>query len=292
MKNIILFGGSGFIGSNIIKYSKHNFYSFTKNYDLNSTNINYIIIESYSKIDFNNYFIDIDINEIWFLGGNLSPNTDKKQFMDYFIEEICLFKNIINYFSNKIEKIVFLSTGGVMYSKINSKNSYQEDEIRSTNNLYQSYKVFVENLINSNFKDDQVLILRPSNIYGRKLHYKRLGLVEYLIKSSHDSSKIKLFDNGTHFDFLHIRNFVKIFMFFTNNNINGTYNVGSGYKYNINEVLRVFKRFMIIDFEIVYLKESFINPPSIKKMKRLMKKYKFNHPSMNLHEGIKDILNR
>ena len=168
MNDIIIFGGSGFIGSHLIKY-------------LNSFGISPIVCDIIKKplledLDYTFRFvdvrkpIDIDISNfniyaIYNLAAiSKSPGHEPNEYYDTNINGA---KNICDFArKNSINKIVFTSTIAVYgFNEIASI----EDSNLDADSDYGHSKIQAESIHSkwlSEFKNRQLIILRPAVVYG------------------------------------------------------------------------------------------------------------------------------
>ncbi len=207
MKNILLFGGTGFIGKNIIE-------SYLSNPEVNlivisrnskeieniySSFKNIIIISrSFSDFDFisktiTNYNIDVIIHLI----SGIIPSSSNQEFYNEIDNVILPTFKLIDFIADKNIKFVYFSSGGTIYGNI-------QDLIRESTNLdpinnYGYSKLLIENYIQLISKRTKLnyLILRPSNVYGKhQVFDSNQGFISVAISKAYNNIPIDIWGDG------------------------------------------------------------------------------------------------
>ena len=175
-KNILIIGGTGFIGRNIVENllcstdnkliligRDHNkIDSFFKNKP--------VIIVKAELSDINTIektLIKYDIDIVIHLVSNLIPSSSNKDFNRENSEVIVPTFHLLELLSKRNVKIIFFSSGGTIYG--NEPNTISEDNKLKPINYYGHSKQIIENqiLFLNRTKELSYLILRPSNVYGK-----------------------------------------------------------------------------------------------------------------------------
>jgi UDP-glucose 4-epimerase len=254
MKRILLFGGTGFIGLNILDYC-----TFNKNdiqlcilYRENipeeyKSNKNFTFIQVY-KFNFENLeeiFKSYQFDEIFHFISTSNPSKSNENIYTDLQSNLILSINILELMNiYRVKKITYLSSGGAVYS--NYRNyEFQEENTLTPNNSYGIIKLTIEKYIILFHKMYQIdyLILRISNLYGE--YHKSIdnGFINIAIRKALIDEKIQIWGNGEiKKDYLYIKDFLKIFWILNQKNIkNKIINVGSGNMYSINELINYLK---------------------------------------------------
>ena len=160
---------------------------------------------------------------------NLNPNIflEKSQLVQLkFLEqlEMTLRKNS----KIKISKIILSSSSSVKLLDYNNDRNY-----------YASIKQINENLFKNKTKklNINLIIARLHNIYGGT---DKFSIIYKLINSFKLNSKIEIFNKGKSIrDFIHVEDVVEIYKQILNKKINGTFDVGTGNGYSIENLLKL-----------------------------------------------------
>lgn len=299
MKNILIIGGYGFIGSNLLFFISqksildYNFIILDRKinnlFNINESNVikNYIgdfsdsillrkIFEE-NKIDLVFHFLSTSVPStskdiLYDINSNLSPTI-----------------NLLNLISEfNIEKIVFLSSAGAIYS--NSDVLYhQEDENSNPKSSYGIIKLTIEKYIQyfSITYGIKFLILRLSNVYGPFHISNHQGIINIALKNSYTKDIINIWGNGdTKKDYIYVEDVVSIIISLISNEIsNEIINIGSGQNVSVNEILFMIENISNKLFLKYEKKKHFDNESFALSLKKL---YKFipNYNFLKINDGI------
>ena len=286
-KKILVVGGTGFIGFNLLKKL------ISQKYDLSSIStklpskqkkikgVKYIRLDISKKKDF------IKLHKIKFdtvinLGGYIDHSKVKKTFKSHF-EGV---KNLVNYFNDK-DLQTFIQVGSSLeYGNVASPQKENAKCKPRGNYGLAKYKAsnYLTTSKNLNFS---FLILRLYQIYGP--HQDTSRLIPYAITSC---TKNLLFDcsSGKQLrDFLFIDDLINLFIKILKSKklVNNIYNVGSGrplsVKFIIQTIQKKIKKGQPL-FDKIKMRNDEINKlyPDIKKIR-----LKFNwRPETNIKNGL------
>lgn len=254
MKRILLFGGTGFIGSNIL-----DFCMFYKNnihlYILYRNNIpeafksnkkfTFIQIDTFNYDNLQEIFKLYKFDEVFHFISTSNPSNSNENIYTDLQSNLILSINILELMHiHRVNKITYLSSGGAVYGNYNNYQ-FQEENTLIPNNSYGIIKLTIEKYIILFHKLYQIdyLILRISNLYGEFHKSNDNGFINIAIRKALIGEKIQIWGNGEiKKDYLYIKDFVKIFWILNQNNIkNKILNIGSGNMYSINELINYLK---------------------------------------------------
>ena len=247
---IVVTGGAGFIGSNILK-------------GLNDAGENNIIVVdnlsnaqkhlNLNRLSFNDY-IDKDdfllnigkftnLKTIFHQGACSSTTEQDGKYMmsnNYEYSKI-----LLNYCLE--HKIDFLyASSAAVYG--NGGNGFtEESKAEYPMNVYGFSKFAFDNYVRRVLPkaEIQILGLRYFNVYGpQENHKKRMASVAFhLFNQLHDSGKMRLFEGSDEFrrDFIHVEDTVKINLHFYRTKSSGIFNAGTGKSRSFMDIARTMK---------------------------------------------------
>jgi UDP-glucose 4-epimerase len=301
--NILIIGSTGFIGKNLLE-------SFLIDNDDNIVllvrksfkvslylrdNIKIKIFQAELKdIVFIKKIIENqNINIVIHLASRLIPSSNKDDFNKEIDEIIFPTYRILEYLSEKKIKIVYFSSGGTIYGKVQEKTINENHPLRPIN-YYGYSKLMIENYIQflHRTKGLSYLILRPSNAYGKyqKLEAKQ-GFISVAIGKILASQPIEIWGNGEAVrDYINVEDVAKLTKILINKNIdNQIINLGSGLGRSINDIVSILNKNIDKKFEIKYKDSRCFDVDKIvldiSKLNSYIK-YKFK----NLEDGISEFI--
>ncbi len=245
-KNLLIIGGTGFIGSHLIRKilkSKFNIYCLSTrslNKEKKLKNIIYIQsdISNREKLfkSLSRYHFDIVVN----LGGHVNHNEWKKTYKTHYLG--C--KNLADYFVNKkILKFIQLSSSLEYGSNSSPHLEKMKINIKKLSTAYSIGKAkATKYLLELNRKKNfPVTILRLYLTYGPNQDYNRI--IPITINNFINEKKFSLTNCNQIRDFLYIDDLInlisKIIKYRKNENI--IFNVGSGKPIKLKSVIELIK---------------------------------------------------
>jgi len=254
--NILLLGGFGFIGTNIIKevlnsYANYNIIVFSKN---KST----FIVENKDKIkvylgDFSNckllekIFYENKIDVVIHLISTTVPANSNNCIIPEIETNLINTINILDLMKKySVNKIVFFSSGGTVYGT--KKHCYSIAENSELNPIcsYGVIKVAIEKYVQlyHYLYGIDYLILRVSNPYGEYHQSNIQGLINIVLKKIMNNEAIVVWGKGDAIrDYIYVGDVVKVLFYLLDKKIkNKTVNVGTGRGYSINEIIDIIRR--------------------------------------------------
>ncbi|MBH44518.1 MAG: ADP-glyceromanno-heptose 6-epimerase [Gammaproteobacteria bacterium] len=253
---IIVTGGSGFIGSNLISSLNNlgeenilvveELNSNTEKFN-NLDNLNYI-----DCVDNKKFLEDIKNNtkdytkkiDLIFHLGACSKTTEQDR--DYIMDtNFDYSKELLHYCANSGTNFIYASSAsvygsGTKFSEDPKNESFLNHYAESKYKFDQYYREYKDRI------DTQVVGLRYFNVFGpRESHKKEMSSVIYHFYHQMKSNKIINLFEGSHGytdgeqerDFIFVDDTIAIKLWFMNNkNISGIYNVGTGESNTFNNV--------------------------------------------------------
>ena len=246
-RNILILGGFGFIGSNIIEA-------------LLNTNVFNIIVFEFKGVssifadrvrvyrgDFNNEEdleevfqnnkVDIVIHLISTTVPATSNDNIEYDITSNLIGTIRLLNIMVRY---NVMKIVFLSSGGTVYGEIVEEKA-SEDHPTYPISSYGVVKLSIEKYLYLYHRLHNIdyLILRVSNPYGPYHNSDKQGFINVVIRRILRGEEIVIWGDGTIVrDFIYVKDLANIIARLLEMNFyNHIINIGSGKGYSINQIL-------------------------------------------------------
>jgi len=297
MKQILILGGFGFIGTNLIEeLSEYNNYEIII-FDVKTATIQNPDLLSKVKVyygDFHNekdYEIIFKENKIDLVIHLISTTIPSKSNENITYDIESNLKNTIKLLDimkkYRVNNIVFASSGGTVYGI--SKNKHKESDPTTPICSYGIMKLTIEKylylynyLYGLNF-----LILRPSNPFGEYHKSSQQGLINVVLEKILNGEIIEIWGDGSVVrDFIYIKDFVRIITDLIEKNIqNEIINIGFGRGYSINNVLSIIRE-EIGDFPYRYVESRKVDVPYL--VLNINKLRTFMEPNFtSIEKGIK-----
>ena len=297
-KNVLIVGGSGFVGTNILKkinYKKYRVFAtyFKSKKFLKTPNVKYI------KGDLKNYNfckkISKSIDTVIMCaavssGAMIIQNNPMYHVNDNIIMNMNILKASAQ---NKVKKFIFLSSNTVYPV---SKKSMTEKNLNYS--LFSKYfnvgwmKIFSEKLCEMYKKNMKILIIRPANLYGPydKFDPVRSKVIPALIRKFESKKNIEVWGSGKDVkDFMFIEDFVEnLLLILEKMNKSNVLNIASSKPVSLRKIIDILKKeYSYKKPKITFNKDKPTMIPfrkiSNKKIKRMIK-FRLN---FTIQEGLK-----
>jgi len=289
--NIIVTGGTGFIGSNIVKYLYDNTTANITVFDrtlktnnmINSDRITYIknvledneMYEKLEKLNFNTFFHCGAITDTTY--------NDEKHITEVNVNS---FKKIIDICKKKNSSLIYSSSASI-YG--NTKNICDITDKPNPESLYAMSKLQMEQLAINEYTNMKIIGLRYFNVYGNgETNKNKMSSMIYKLLSGYN----KLFKYGEQKrDFVYIKDVVQANINAALYLQNGIYNVGNGKPESFNEIVENIKKIKKIDINIEYIDNpyNFYQEYTHANIEKTINKIHYK-PKYNLYDGINDML--
>lgn len=256
MKTVLLLGGFGFLGTNIIKMIDDAFaqsyrvvvldrllaHPSGEKFDcIKRVYVGDFSDESLLKSIFEENDIDLVIHS---LSTTIPLGTNNARF-DIETNLVPTIKLLDCMLEHRVYDIVFISSGGAIYGN-GYEGAHKEDENASPISSYGVVKLTVEKYMMqyaSNYRL-RPLVLRLSNPYGPYHYSMKQGVVNVALATALGNERFVVWGDGTaEKDYIYVRDFVSIMFQLVDKGIHSTViNVGSGQVASVNRILGEIKQ--------------------------------------------------
>ena len=255
MQTILLLGGFGFIGTNILKYADDfclGEYKFivVDRFPFHPMGINFSSIEKVNTGDFadevflEHIFSSNKIDVVIHAANNTVPATSQSAKFDVesnLIPTITLLETMLRH---DVKNIVFLSSGGAIYGE--GESSHKETDDVFPKSSYGVVKLSIEKyLFLYAWKGLRPLILRLSNPYGPYHYSMKQGIINVAQKCAENGVEFVVWGDGhATKDYIHVTDVCNILFNLLSRNIYGeVFNVASGELLSVNQILFSIKEY-------------------------------------------------
>jgi UDP-glucose 4-epimerase len=246
---VLVIGGNGFIGSHLIDQlliEGHDVRVYDISYERYRkplSNVDYRISTMDNIPDLYEALLGIDI--IFHLASSTVPSTSNIDTVSDINKNLIPTLNLLNLMVKLgIKRIVYFSSGGAIYGHANSVPIIEDHPLHPISS-YGVIKATVEMylFLYQRLYNIKPLIIRPSNPFGpRQGHYMAQGVIStFLRKVKLNESLIIFGDGNSKKDYIYINDLISACLKLSFSNEIGTFNVGSGSCYSVNEIIAVIK---------------------------------------------------
>ncbi len=284
--NVLIVGGSGFLGTNLIekisKIKKYKIDTIIRNKNSlkrRQKNVRYLICDIRNSNQLKN-FLKKNYNYVINLSGNINHKKNSETLYVHFYG----LKNIIKYI-NKSELRLFIQIGSSLEYG-NKKSPQNESFFCKPVSYYGKAKYKASVYIRKYLKD--YLILRPYQIYGP--YQKKNRLIPTVINQCLKGNKFPCTDGLQYRDFLYVDDFTNLILKILNKKKfkERVFNVGYGKPYTVKKIikniLKLVKKGKPLFGKIKMRKDEIQKLyPSLRKLKKELNW----QPKININSGLK-----
>ncbi len=256
---IVVTGGSGFIGTNLVRSLLGLNHEVLVVEELDRNPNKFKNIDALDIVDCigHNVFIKDLLNDryknkieyIFHLGAcSRTTEPDREYIMDVNLDYS---KMLFEYAANNNIKMVYASSASVY----GNGNIFKEDQANESSlNYYSESKLLFDNYVRDNLDkvNSQIVGIRYFNVYGPYEQHKEVmsSVIFHFYNQIKNTGKLKLFrgshgysDGEQRRDFVFVKDTIDIKIWFMKNNISGIFNVATGKSRSFNDVAN-----SVIDF--------------------------------------------
>ena len=295
MKNILITGSTGFLGTHLVNFLKK---KNVKLKLLNSRNCDLTNFKNLEKLKRVKYDIIIHL-AAWTQAGDFCLKFPGKQWL--INQEINT--NILKYWYlyQKQAKMIAMGTSCSYSSKLslNEKNYMKDEPIESLYTYAMTKRMLLQGLraLNKQFKM-KYLYLIPSTLYGpnyhldgRQMHFI-FDLIRKIFEGKFHKKKVVLWGNGNQRrELIHVKDFVKILWYINSKYSNEIFNIGGGKEYSIKFFAKKISKILKFDKnKIIYDTSKYVGAKSKNLDISKLKEFKIKINQIELKEGIAEVI--
>lgn len=278
MKNVLLIGGAGFIGSNIVSHLLQNggltVYvlepDFASLHRLNGMAVKVLRGEISNIDEVKNIILENRIDTVVHLVSTLIPGSSFDDYQREFTNVLYPSVRLMEFCCEQNIKFVYFSSGGTIYGdRKGTVVPFTEEEPMAPISFYGWSKQMMENSILFMHRTQKLkyVILRPSNPYGKgqNLHGKQ-GLIAVSMGKILAGEEIEIWGDGSAVrDYIHIDDLGQaVADVLTDEHIvNKTLNIGSGVGYSVNEIIDALRNVVMEDVKVKHVAARQVDVSSV-----------------------------
>ena len=290
---ILIIGGCGFIGYNLLKKISQYNYEITV-FDAKITNkldnVKYVQGNIENIEDFKEMFDNVDI--VYHLISTTIPNNDRHKIEFDIMTNLIPTIKILNICVDKnVKKIIFTSSGGCIYGDINKKHS--ENSMPKPYCAYAINKLAIENYLTSflKFENLDYAVLRIFNPYGPNHCNKKQGIINVLLDKLANKETVEIWGDGSiERDYIYIDDVINALICSMKHTKHKVFNISSGKAVSINKLLDIIEKISHSKIDVKYLPKRKFDIKKNVLNNSLAKKELGWKPSVSIIEGITILL--
>lgn len=251
---ILVTGGSGFIGQNLIRYlcetNKYEIIAPTrKSIPFQHANVHWIISE---LNDLRQHLSDLSFDVVYHLASFIPKNTNQANaFWENINSNIVAIIDLLRFIENRAKKIIYTSTIDV-YG--NGAPPIHEQSTCNPATLYGKTKLMAEEILRANTTANKLhhSILRLGHVYGPG-EEKYEKFIPVLIKNTLQKIPTTITGDGSvQRDFIYVDDVCKILEKFIYIDHAGPVNIVSGTSYSLKQIIEVINTISHNQVQVIY----------------------------------------
>ena len=278
MRNVLLIGGAGFIGSNLIRHLvqkrvDHIFVlepDFASLHRLSGLPIKVIRGELNNLDELKTVILENKVDTVVHLVSTLIPGSDFDDYQREFTTVLYPSVRLMEFCSEQNIKFVYFSSGGTVYGDRKGEIvPFKELDSMAPISFYGWSKQMMENSILFMHRTQKLkyIILRPSNPFGvgQNLQGKQ-GFIAVALGKILAGESIEVWGDGSAVrDYIYIDDLGKAVVDILMNDsiINETINIGSGVGYSVNEIINYLRKVVNEEVKVKHIAARQIDVSSV-----------------------------
>lgn len=297
MDSVLLIGGTGFIGLNLIEALLPrctHIVITVRSHDqlpqhiMTAPNLAIVQCDLKDKEHLHKIILEHNISAVLHLASKLIPSSTYEAFSQEMEEVILPTFNLLEFLSTKKIKIIYFSSGGTVYGNVS--NLIYEDHSLNPISYYGYSKMLIENYITflNRTADLPYIILRPSNVYGKYQQTDRAqGFIPVAFRKILLQQPIEIWGDGkTVRDYLAVSDLVECVGKLLDSNIaNETFNIGTGKGANLLEIIEILQKLTGFKADLVFKEKRKVDVDTMTLAIRKIQSAIDYHP-LSLSDGI------
>jgi dTDP-4-dehydrorhamnose reductase len=268
MKNVLVIGASGLVGSNIIQYFKTEYNVLGTYFSYKTENTIFLDVNDYDSIN----HVEIESfkpNVIIHCGALTNVDLCELENEKSYLNTVQSTQNIIKLSEKYGAKLIYISTDYV-FDGVNGP--YDENDSPNPINVYGEHKLKAENLV-KNLND--FLIIRITNVYGNELRNK--NFISRIINQIQKKESIVLTLPYDQFATpINSSDIAKALILLINKKCKGVYNISStDYLNRVHLAQKVLSHFAYNNFTLKTLPTAELNQSAKRPLNGGLKNNKF-----------------
>lgn len=256
IKNILLIGGSGFIGENIVNYVLNNVAHIEYRLIILSRHFHnrthpsctYIFGDYSDSNLLTSLFVKWKFEKVFHCATSTTPTTSVNNILSDIHGNLIATIGLLEVMKiNNCNYILYLSSGGAVYGE-KHLDRISENEKCEPLSSYGVVKLTIENYLRLYQKQFGInyLIVRVSNPFGKFHVSEKQGVINIAIRRSLRQEQLEVWGDGTQSkDYIFVEDLVEIvFKLMAKEVINKTINVGSGETHSLNMILEIIEVYL------------------------------------------------
>lgn len=293
-KRIVITGGSGFIGTELIKKLKRDNYHNLIVIDKHPSHLEVdTAVGDFSDTEFLRNHLRKGDTVIHLACTTIPSTSENDKARDVQENVLGTLRLLDACRDSEVDKIVFISSGGTVYGD-HGEIALTESHPKKPISAHGTMKLAIENYLKvyNHLHGLKYVILRVSNPYGRSIETaKKQGIIDIFLRKALNDEPIEIWGDGqTVRDYIHIEDLADLIEQVIGNDIaNETFNAGTSQGTSINDLLGIIERIAGKKLDVRYLNNrSFDIRHNVLDISKAKNELGWE-PKTNIQDGVKKV---